>query len=152
MFQGCRCIPYKIYKSSEKKSTLVVDLWIWKYWWNQGWRLDSGPIFYNPVFSLPRCLTMFLGAIPRENQSAHWGSENGLKMEPKGTYVFRFGDEKHSCITRWWFQMFFIFTPIWGRFPFWLIFFRWVETTNQIIIWEYDWISTWRVSSQLASG
>ena len=21
-------------------------------------------------------------------------------------------------ITRWWFQIFFIFTPIWGRFPF----------------------------------
>ena len=37
-------------------------------------------------------------------------------------------------ITSWWFQTFFIFTPIWGRFPFWLIFFRWVETTNQIII------------------
>ena len=33
--------------------------------------------------------------------------------------------------TGWWFQIFFIFTPIWGRFPFWLIFFRWVETTNQ---------------------
>ena len=31
----------------------------------------------------------------------------------------------------WWFQTFFIFTPIWGRLPFWLIFFRWVETTNQ---------------------
>ena len=26
---------------------------------------------------------------------------------------------------------FFIFIPVWGRFPFWLIFFRWVETTNQ---------------------
>ena len=25
----------------------------------------------------------------------------------------------------------FYFHPIWGRFPFWLIFFRWVETTNQ---------------------
>ncbi len=38
-------------------------------------------------------------------------------------------------ITRWWFQTFVIFTPIWGRFPFWLIFFRWVgSTTNQIII------------------
>ena len=24
-------------------------------------------------------------------------------------------------MTRWWFQTFFIFTPIWGRFPFWLI-------------------------------
>ena len=28
------------------------------------------------------------------------------------------------------FKHFFIFTPIWGRFPIWLIFFRWVETTN----------------------
>ena len=33
--------------------------------------------------------------------------------------------------SRWWFQTFFIFTPIWGRFPIWLIFFKWVETTNQ---------------------
>ena len=32
--------------------------------------------------------------------------------------------------TRWWFQIFFVFTPIWGRFPFWLIFFKEVETTN----------------------
>ena len=32
--------------------------------------------------------------------------------------------------SRWWFQTVFIFTPIWGRFPIWLIFFRWVETTN----------------------
>ena len=29
------------------------------------------------------------------------------------------------------FKYFFIFTPTWGRFPFWLIFFNWVETTNQ---------------------
>ena len=28
--------------------------------------------------------------------------------------------------------MFFIFTTIWGRFPIWLIVFRWVETTNQL--------------------
>ena len=32
--------------------------------------------------------------------------------------------------TRWWFQIFFIFTPIWGNYPIWLIFFKWVETTN----------------------
>ena len=32
---------------------------------------------------------------------------------------------------RWWFQICFIFTPIWGRFPSWLIFFKGVETTNQ---------------------
>ena len=33
--------------------------------------------------------------------------------------------------TRVWIQIFLIFIPIWGRFPLWLIFFRWVETTNQ---------------------
>ena len=32
---------------------------------------------------------------------------------------------------RWWFQIFFIFTPTWGRFRFWLICFKGVETTNQ---------------------
>ena len=36
-----------------------------------------------------------------------------------------------SIETGWWFQTFFIFTPIWGRLPFWLIFFKGVETTNQ---------------------
>ena len=40
------------------------------------------------------------------------------------------GDTWINYLSRWWFQFFFSFTPIWGRFPFWLIFFRWVETTN----------------------
>ena len=40
-------------------------------------------------------------------------------------------------MTRWWFQIFFIFTSIWGRIPIWLIFFRWVETTNQM---RCDWM------------
>ncbi len=38
---------------------------------------------------------------------------------------------EHSWKSRWWFQIFFIFTLTWGRFPIWLIFFKWVETTNQ---------------------
>ena len=33
---------------------------------------------------------------------------------------------------RWWFQFFKIFTPVWGRFQCWPIFFKWVETTNQV--------------------
>ena len=39
------------------------------------------------------------------------------------------------CYTGWWFQIFLIFTPIWGRFPFWLIFFKGVTTTNQYSIY-----------------
>ena len=40
--------------------------------------------------------------------------------------------------TRWWFQFFFMFTPIWGNDPIWLIFFRWVETTNQYISSQFE--------------
>ena len=45
--------------------------------------------------------------------------------------VFRIR-ESQNPLSRCWFQTFFIFTPIWGRFPFWLIFFKGVETTNQL--------------------
>ena len=37
-------------------------------------------------------------------------------------------------ITGWWFQILFFFTRTWGRFPFWLTFFKWVETTNQFFM------------------
>ena len=36
-----------------------------------------------------------------------------------------------KSLTRWWFYFYFLmFTPIWGRCLIWLIFVRWVETTN----------------------
>ena len=41
-------------------------------------------------------------------------------------------------VSRWWFQLFFIFAPIWGRFPFWLICFKRVETTNQLYNVDYS--------------
>ena len=34
--------------------------------------------------------------------------------------------------SRWWFQTFFIFTLTRGNDPIWLIFFKWVETTNYL--------------------
>ncbi len=36
----------------------------------------------------------------------------------------------NQWVSRWWFQTFLIFTSILRRFPFWLILFKWVETTN----------------------
>ena len=45
-----------------------------------------------------------------------------------------YSNRLYDLITGWWFRISFIFTPIWKRFPFWLIFFKWVETTKQIII------------------
>ena len=35
--------------------------------------------------------------------------------------------------TRWWIQIFFIFTSIWGRFPFWLIFFKRVKPPTSMV-------------------
>ena len=43
-------------------------------------------------------------------------------------------------ISRLWFQIFFIFTRIWGRFPIWPIFFNSVETTNQIYSKLHRWL------------
>ena len=53
-------------------------------------------------------------------------SHKKVSTEPRNIWV------KNCRVfsTGWWFQIFFIFTPIWGRFPFWLIFVKWVETTN----------------------
>ena len=44
---------------------------------------------------------------------------------------------QHANFSGWWFQRFFMFTPIWGRFPIWLIFFKGVETTNQFSTWSF---------------
>ena len=52
-----------------------------------------------------------------------WGSKKWLRFQ--NTVLYQ---------ARWWFQILSIFTPIWGRFPFWLIFFKWVETTNQQVM------------------
>ena len=56
---------------------------------------------------------------------------NGFKTcsldPPQFWFSMKHGEYIYS---RWWFQTFFIFTPIWGRFPTWLIFFKWVETTT----------------------
>ena len=51
-----------------------------------------------------------------------------LPSQAQGKVTQKLGIQRN---TRWWFQIFFIFTPTWGRFPFWLIFFKGVETTNQ---------------------
>ena len=53
-----------------------------------------------------------------------WKNPENQRLEMAGTK----GKGNHS---RWWFQIFFIFTPTCKRFPFWQIFFKGVETTNQ---------------------
>ena len=54
--------------------------------------------------------------------------------------------------TRWWFQIFFIFTPTWGRFPFWLIFLKWVETTTRLVYSRLAWKIGWYTYSSIVQN
>ena len=64
------------------------------------------------------------------------GHKNPFKQEQKWTRHESLGLEPGDInpyvgwLTGSWFQVFFMFTPIWRRFPFWLIFFNGVETTK----------------------
>ena len=60
--------------------------------------------------------------------------------EFKNTHLLAYPNSVYTVyhwVSGWWFQISFIFNPIWGRFPIWLIFFKWVETTNQVYIGSF---------------
>ena len=76
------------------------------------------------------------------------GSDDDLFSSPKW-YKSLYSDCKRKSwnfigvlkflkFSRWWFQMFFIFNPTWGNDPIWLIFFKWVETTNQFLFLAFE--------------
>ena len=69
-----------------------------------------------------------------QNQRGIWSPDLAAK-----TFVISL-DLLTWWFSRWWFQIFFIFTPICRRFPCWLILFKGVETTNQFL-WSicYAW-------------
>ncbi len=70
-----------------------------------------------------------------ESQALHHGGAEDTVFEKK----------RMKIGSGWWFQTFFIFTiihPYLGNDPIWLIFFRWVETTNQRVIVKRKWVST----------
>ena len=89
---------------------------------------------FLPVDSC-RCQTNCLLEIPKDTGSLAAGTVTWLCRRCDGWDPIRCQVPiklETKNMTRWWFQIFFIFTPSWGRFPFLLIFFRWVETTNQM--------------------
>ena len=67
-----------------------------------------------------------------------WMQRGNLRLAGKIIIPWRIhGTSVSISLARWWFQIFFIFTPNWGRFPIWLTFFRWVETTNPLDLVDF---------------
>ena len=106
-------------------STFVIAITCWFLIWLRGDKSLHGSLFMTAPWSTKNMGTGRVGA-----DDHHSSREVFLVVMT----VFILG-QMLLCITRWWFQIFFIFTPTWGRFPIWLIFFKGVETTNQI---KYD--------------
>ena len=75
---------------------------------------------------------------PASTEARQSGSREG-KGGGHRSHSHQKAEQRILALFGWWFQIFFIFIPVWGRFPFWLIFFKGVETTNQwivLMVWE----------------
>ena len=59
----------------------------------------------------------------------HWGSSL-FSDAPDAVTWAKWMENRHQCLSGWWFQVFVIFTPTLGNDPSWLIFFKGVETSN----------------------
>ena len=55
----------------------------------------------------------------------------GIELGSHFHYTQKQGTKSWITRSGWWFQTFFLFIPTWGNEPIWLIFLKWVETTNQ---------------------
>ena len=111
---------------------------------------QSNPWLLRHVFPVVVCEAWFQ-ILAGESHVADLAAAPGCRDPQGGSRGWGMSDEwvyditmkkihqVYEGITRWWFQIFFMFTPIWGRFPFWLIFLRWVETTKQIRIYFGLW-------------
>ena len=87
-------------------------------------------LFLVRLLSHIRFLNPELTGDLRWNIPWYWtvlGTKRGPSKKTLGEMVPVVGSKMYS---RWWFQIVLIFTSTWGNDPIWLIFFRWVETTN----------------------
>ena len=111
----------------------------------KGWFVGSMLIFQGVYFEESFFLRWFFSQNERHGSSKI--PEAGWWVPPNSKFFFAPRKKKKLLdmwnanssslpYSTWWFQIFFIFTPTWGRFPFWLIFFSWVETTNQYYNWD----------------
>ena len=104
----------------------------WAY--QMTWAQDFNTTWKHPT-SLKMCICVCLLLVASVHRKAPFNAFPFFQDREKIEFGSLLGclrtASRKGNTTRWWFQIFFIFTPTWGRFPFWLICFKGVETTNQ---------------------
>ena len=90
--------------------------------WMDAWQINANSgfflvYFFGAAFVKSRAVTCswFLKHCRGQYMGYIWIHETYETWDMYSNWVY--------CLqSRWWFQIFFIFIPTWGRFPFWLIF------------------------------
>ena len=128
--QNCRYGCFKK-KGGTPKSPILI-----------GFSIINHPFWDAPIFlETPMCFSIppdcplcppSASALPVQARNCRAnGQSSGSPLRPTWRFlswrhVANLDDYNWVVAT----QIFFILIPIWGRFPLWLIFFKWVETTN----------------------
>ena len=127
-----------------QKPTGIPKMMVWQRWIpSKRWQFLVSMLDFwsvHPVFFFS---VIFLwkehegGALTRNSLHDFWGgiyvfsTSYVSALFPNSPLNTKKGATRWApTYTRWWFQISFIFTPTWRNDPIWLIFFRWVETTN----------------------
>ena len=115
----CLFLCWQLTKKKQHKTGTPPKMWDWNWLVLSEWA-RNGFIFNLKWWASEQVIGV-----------EHWSLTSWfLEQRARSTFLY----------SRWWFQTWFIFTPIWGRFPIWLISFKWVETTNQLysLIWSIN--------------
>ena len=103
------------------KLTCPLKIDGWKMYSLRKWSLFRGYVSFQGCTNslIPYHLRMILHLCP---SLRFWSQGQDISQETAGSYVKAVSalTKQHRgwSRSRWWFQIFFIFTPTWGRFPF----------------------------------
>ena len=139
LFFDWRCLPSRELTYSPKMALLTMIFLFPRWDMLIPWRVNH--LFAKPSFSqtafrsggvygwrgpVPLAVGGACGGLATQSCWSHGAGVVFRGMGRLGKMVGTVGE----IMTGWWFQIFFMFIPTWGNDPIWLIFFKWVETTN----------------------
>ena len=101
-----------------------------------GWKIKF-PFGFRPIFRGEPAVSLWEGNSNSKPDLSLVGVKQYFTYASRPPTRRDRHDRWFQILYWWWFQIFFIFTPIWERFPIWLIFFKWVgSTTNQLFLFS----------------